>query len=120
MKKFSDYKGDEAIDLWADLLEPITNIISDPEVKKVVTSGQPKLVIAKTLIKNHKNEAVEILLRIDETPIDGLNLLLRLIELLADIGEVPEIKSFFGFAAEEQTDIESSGSPTESIEAEEK
>lgn len=119
MKTFSDFKGDDAIDLWADLLEPITKVISDPEVKKVVTSGKSKIIIAKELCKGHKQEVTEILQRIDDTPIDGLNLMIRLIDILEDIGEQPEIKSFFGSAAEEQTEIESSGSPMESTEAEE-
>lgn len=119
MKKFSDYKDDDAIDLWADLLEPITKLVQDKEVKKVVTSGKSKIVIAKTLIQGHKKEVIEILQRIDDTPIDGLNLIIRVIDLLSDIGEHEEIKSFFGFADEEQTDEEPSGSPMESTEDEE-
>ena len=50
MKKLSDYKGDDAILLWADLLEPITAIISDKKVAVAVRSGKNKILIAKEII----------------------------------------------------------------------
>lgn len=119
MKKLSDYKGDEAIELWADLLEPLTKILGDNEIRKVVTSGKSKIEIAKVILKTHKDEAVEIMTRIDPEPIDGLNIIVRLVELLADIGQSEEVKSFFGFAEEVKTDSVSFGSATENTEAKE-
>lgn len=116
MKKLSDYKGDEAIELWADLLEPLTKILGDKKIQNVIQSGKPKLLIAKEILKAHKKEATEILLRVDPEPIDGLNIIVRLVAVLADIGENEEIKTFFGFAEQEQTDTESGGSVTENIE----
>lgn len=109
MKKLSDYKGDEAIELWADLLEPLTTILTDENVRNVIKSGKSKIEIAKTLLKDHKSESIEIMTRIDSTPIDGLNIILRLVALLSDIGSNDEIKSFFGYAEEVKTDSESSG-----------
>lgn len=109
MKKLSDYKGDEAIELWADLLEPLTTILTDENVRNVIKSGKSKIEIAKTLLKDHKSEVITIMLRIDSTPIDGLNIVTRLIALLSDIGSNEEIKSFFGYAEEVKTDSESSG-----------
>lgn len=116
MKKLSDYQGDEAIELWADLLGPLTAILSDDKVQKIVKSGKPKMLIAKEILKSHKKEATEILLRIDPEPLDGLNIILRLVALLADIGDNEEIKSFFGYAEQGQTENESFGSVTESTE----
>lgn len=116
MKKLSDYKGDEAIELWADLLEPLTKILGDKKIQNVINSGKPKLLIAKEILKAHKKEATEILLRVDPEPIDGLNIIVRLVAVLADIGENEEIKTFFGFAEQEQTDTESGGSVTENTE----
>lgn len=116
MKKLSDYEGEEAIELWADLLEPLNAIIGDKRVENVIRSGKSRMIIAKEILKAHPEEAKEILLRIDPTPIDGLNIILRLVALLADIGKNDEIKSFFGFAEQGQTDSESVGSPTESTE----
>lgn len=120
MKKLSDYKGEDAIDLWGDLLEPLNTILSDDVVRKTIQSGQSKMVIAKDILKRHKKEAVKVLLRIDPTPLDGLNIILRLVALLTDIGQNDEIKSFFGYAEQAKTDEESIGSVTESTGAEEK
>ena len=120
MKKLSDYSGDEAIELWADLLEPLNGILGDEKVREVVTSGKSRLIIAKEILKTHKKEATEILLRVDPEPINGLNIILRLIALLADIGQNDEIKSFFGYAVQTQaTEEESSGFATESTEEKE-
>lgn len=115
MKKLTDYIGDEAIELWADLLEPLTKILGDKKVADVIQSGKPKMLIAKEILKEHSEEAKEILLRIDDTPIDGLNIVVRLVAVLADIGQSEEIKSFFGYAEQAKTDKKSSGSPMVSI-----
>ena len=120
MKKLSDYKGDDAIELWADLLDPLIGILTDSKIRDVVQSGRPKIEIAKEILKDHKEEATEIMLRIDPEPINGLNIVLRLVNILADIGQSDEIKSFFGYAEQEQMESESSISVMENTEAEEK
>jgi len=115
MKKLSDYTGDEAIELWADLLEPLTAILGDKKVVKVIQSKKPPMIIAKEILKEHSKEAKEILLRIDNTPIDGLNIVVRLVTVLQDIGQSEEIKSFFGYAEQAKKESGSTGSPTENI-----
>ena len=120
MRKLSDYKDDEALDLWMDLLDPLTVILTDEKVREVIKSGQPRIAIAKELLKLHKKETVEIMLRIDPEPIDGINIILRLVALLADIGSVKEIRDFFGYAAEAKTSEESSSLPTENTGASER
>lgn len=119
MKKLSDYKGNEAIELWMDLLDPLTSIFTDDEFKKVVVKGKNKLIIARTLLKNHKSDVVEIMTRIDPEPLDGLNIITRLIALITEIGENEEIKSFFGYAEEVKMEEESSGLHMVNIEAKE-
>lgn len=114
MRSLSDYQGEEAIELWADLLEPMTAILGDSQIAESVQSGKAYMLIAKDILSLHKKEAVEIMLRIDPEPITGLNILLRLAALVKDIGQNEEVKSFFGYAA--QTEGESSGSPTENTE----
>lgn len=115
MKKLSDYKDNEAIELWADLLDPLTAILTDENIRKVIQSGKSKMEIAKTILKEHQKEAVDIMTRIDPEPINGLNIILRLVALLADIGENEEIKSFFGYAEQAKMQSGSIGSPTENI-----
>lgn len=120
MRSLSDYQGEEALELWADLLEPITQIIGDPEIAKVLQSKKPPLLKASAILKKYKAEAEKILLRIDPEPLDGLNVLVRLAAIIVDVGQNEEIKTFFGFAEQEKTDNASSGSATENTKAEEK
>ena len=117
MKRLSDYTGNDAIELWADILDPLTAILGDGKVRAAIQSKVSALTIAKVILENRSKEAESILTRIDDTPINGLNILTRLIALLADIGSSDDVKGFFGFAEQEKTVKESSGSPTESIKA---
>ena len=119
MKRLSDYKGNEAIELWADLLEPITRIFQDKNVETAMKSGKAVFQIAGEILKTHSKDASEMLLRIDPTPLDGLNIVLRLAELVKEIGEREELRAFFGYTPQAMMDKESTGSPTESTEAEE-
>ncbi len=119
MKRLSDYKGDEAIELWADLLDPISEILTDKEIAFATRQGLAPIKIAKLILKNHKTEAADILLRVDPEPLDGFNFIMRLVNLIAEIGENEEIKSFFGYAAQEKAENGSGGSAMESTEAKE-
>ena len=40
MKKLSDYKGDDAIELWADLLDPLTVIFTDHDFRQAVQNNK--------------------------------------------------------------------------------
>lgn len=115
MKLLSDYKDEEAIELWADLLDPLSVILSDKDFTSGL-KGKSYLVMAKDIMKKYSHEAVEILKRIDPDEIDGMNLLLRLVNLLADIGRNKEIMGFFGSSAQEMSESESFGSATENTE----
>lgn len=109
MKKLSDYQGNDAIELWADLLDPLMAIVADKDIANIVQSGKNPITIAKEILKKHKDNATAILLRIDPEPINGLNIVIRLVKILNEIGESEELKSFFGFA-EQKKEEESSGS----------
>ena len=98
MKRLSDYEGEAAIELWCDLLDPLTEIFTDKKLAKVFYSGGSKIEIAKAILKKHSGAAVKILLRIDDTPINGLNLVVRLVEIITEVGKNEELKSFFGYA----------------------
>lgn len=104
MKTLSSYQGEDAIELWGDLIDLIAPILSDKKIAQVVQKGESKISIAKAILAEHKTEAVEILLRIDPTPINGLNLVTRLMELITEIGQDETVKSFFGFAEQEKTE----------------
>lgn len=115
MRKLSDYQGDEAIELWADLIEPIAKIIADDEITKIYRS-KPRIEVAKEILRLHKKEATEILTRIDPTPLTGLNIVVRLIELLLEVENSEELKGFFVSAGQVKTENASTGSATENTE----
>lgn len=116
MKKLSDYKDNDAIELWGELLDPMSRILGDPNVAGAIRRGKPALIIASEIMKTHKDEAKEIMLRIDPTPIDGINFVTRLTSIVMDFINNESLKDFFKSAGQEKTDAESIGSVTENIE----
>lgn len=95
--KLSDYKGEEALDLIADLMEPISQILQDKDFQRQVEAGSNAgmLKAAKTLLKRHKKECIEILARIDGIPVEEYKptvfvLTKKVVELLGD-KEVQEL-----------------------------
>lgn len=78
--------NEEKLELFADLLEPVTDILSDPEVAQAWRTEKTVAAIRKT-VKGHKREIIAVLALIegispDEYEINGLALLLKLIDLL--------------------------------------
>lgn len=115
MKKLGDYKDEEAIELWADLLDPIGEILQDKEIAKAYREKGNPVQVAKVILKRQRKAATEILLRVDPTPVDGLNIIVRLVEILMEFEKSDELKGFFGFAGT-VTDSVSSGNATENTE----
>lgn len=113
MKKLSDHKGEEAIAMWADLLKPFGAIVNDEKIAKLVKSGKDRILIASKILEFHKKEATEILLRIDDTELNGLNILIRLANILQELGESEELRDFFGYAGQAMMQNGYSGLPTE-------
>ena len=117
MKKLSDYKGEASIELWADLLEPIGDILADKELMNVLKKPKlNKLQIAGEILKRHSAEAERILLRIDPEPINGLTVAIRVVALLNEFENCEELKDFFAVPQTETSDTGSFGSATASTE----
>lgn len=113
MKKLSDYKGEEALELWGDLLDPIAEILADSKVANLVRNHQDRtwLQIAKDIIKWHKAEIMQVFKTIDpDEEIDGLNIIMKLANILAEVGRNAELRSFFGFAEQGRSVNEPIGS----------
>lgn len=117
--KLSEYKGEQALDMLADLIEPAAAIMADEEIASLAKSGMPAIKIVKPIIKNHKSEVIEILAVLDgEDPkkyaekVNLFTLPKKLLEILND----PDLMSLFTLQGQ-KTDETISGSATESIEA---
>lgn len=120
--KLSDFKGEEALDVLADLIEPVARIMSDGQVAKIYQSGQPKILLVKHIIKNHKTELIEILATLEKKDpkeyakeMTLISLPVKLLELLND----EDLAAVFQSQGQ-NTAQTSSGSVMENIEVEEK
>ena len=119
MKKISDYKGEDALELWGDLLDPMITIMADPDIASTIRAGKAPLIIAKEVIRTHKKEALEIMRRIDPTPVDGINFATRIVDIVMDFMRNDAIKDFFASAGQDAMENEFTGSATENTGAEE-
>ena len=117
MKRLSDFEGEAAIDLWADLMDSLSVIFSDPEIQK--HAGGSNLDMAKAMLKAHKKEVCDILLAIDDTPINGMNILVRLVAIFDEVAEDPTLRDFFAMQGQNVTG-KSSGSATANTKEKEK
>lgn len=117
--KLSDYRGEKALDILADLIEPAAAIMADKEITNAVRASLPKIKIVKMAIKNHKSEVIEILAILDgEDPKEYADkvTLFTLPAKLLEIFNDPELMSLFTLQGQ-RTDETTSGSATESTEA---
>ena len=123
MKKLSDYQGDDAIELWGHLMPPILRIIQNGGIGKIIKKqdkdGGNMTDIISDIISCHKKEIAEILNLIDDTPINGINLLPRFVNLISEIFADPDLRDFFGISEDDMMQVMSIGSAMESIKAKE-
>jgi len=86
--KISDFRGEQALDLFADLIEPAAEIMADKNVVDAARRGD-KLTAIKIAVKAHKKAVIRILAILDgEDPetysVSILTLPVKLLEILND------------------------------------
>ena len=112
--KLSEYKGEAALDLLADLIEPAGEIMSDKEIGEVFKKNRFKAI--GLAIKNHKKAVIQIMALSDGVPVDEyecnvFTLPIKLLKLLND----PDLIQLFTYQGQ-MGDANSSGSASENIE----
>lgn len=97
MKRLSDYKDEEAIILWGNLIEPFAAILTNPEAKKAIQQkGVPHLKIATDLLKTCPKEVVTMLKTIDDTEeVTGVTALTRLLDVILELLNNKDFQDFF-------------------------
>lgn len=115
MKPLSEYKDEEALDMLADLIDPVINIFGDKDVAEYYRAG----VIIKSVqvaIKNHKQDVIRLLSILEGVPEGEYHCnLLTLPKVLINVFNDPELRGFFD--VQSQTDSETpSGSVMENTE----
>ena len=83
--KLSDYKNEDAIEVIADIIEPLSAIFTDEEIKK----EKNKIKAVSKALKKYKKEVIQILARIDDVPVDkyecnALTLPKKVLEVMND------------------------------------
>lgn len=122
--RLSDYKGEEALDVLADIIEPLTAIFADEEFRDLTKQkNTPVVKFVKPMIKNHKKELIEVLARLENKPVEeykqGLTLMTLPLQVLEFIND-PEIQNLFHSQSQtEQKPSASTGSAPENTEAKE-
>lgn len=117
MKKLSEYKDEQALDLLVEIMEPAAAIIGDPAIKEAWATGN-RLKVAKAAIKGHKAQVMEILAVMEGVPVEEYHcniftLPMRAVEILND----EELLSVFTSQAQEMMQSVSSGPVTENTKA---
>lgn len=117
MKPLSEYKDEEALDMLADLIDPVINIFGDKEVADWYKAG----VIIKSVqvaIKNHKDDVINMLAVLEGVPKEDYHCnLLTLPKMLVNIWNDPELRDFFESQSLKDSETPS-GSVTENTEEE--
>ena len=120
--RVSDYKGEKALYKLAELLDPITVIMVDDEVRENLRKKSGRMAAVKAMIRNHAHAVIELLGILDDVDMSKnydeyaktvtlVSLPARLLEILND----PELMELF--YSEGQNDLSaSSGSHTGSTE----
>ena len=61
MGKILDARGDEALDVLADLLDPVTEIAQDPEISAMMRGGKASVAsFVMAILKTHKSDVIRI------------------------------------------------------------
>ena len=116
--KVTDFKNEDAIEIWADILEPSVEIFGDEKIKEGLRTKGSKMKTISYALKTYKKEVVAILAALERKPVDEyecsfVTLPIKILEALND----PELQTFFSSVV--GTDFEMfSGSATENTEDE--
>ena len=111
--RLSDYKNEEALDLLADLMEYVAEILSDDATMEVYKK-EKQTVFIKYLIKNHKSSIIAMLARIEGTPVEDFECdFFSLPSVLLEVFNNKGIQNLFQ-SQEQIKESPSSGPATES------
>lgn len=121
--RLSDYKGDAAIDKLAEIIEPLTAILGDPEMQEIAKVHGSAMMYVKPILKNHKQEIFAVLAALENEPVDEYKEKVTLLTLPARILEFindPEVQALFPSEHQENvTPLPDFGAVTENTGAKE-
>lgn len=122
MKKLSEFKDDEAMDVLAEILEPASNLIGNSNFKLAIRGDKKngikpnRLQAIRIAIKENRTDVVKIMAILSEKPLEEFHYnLLTLPKMMLDIFNDKELIDFFSYQSEK--DLQTlSGSAMENTE----
>lgn len=94
--KLSDIKGERALDVLADMIEPVAEIMGDNEISTILQSGKAPIKAIKLALKNHKRAILDMMAAIDgEDPETYQPSIFVLPKRLLDLLNDPEVQRLF-------------------------
>lgn len=108
-RKLSEYKGEDALLLLADLLEPALIIMKDGDFVKEARAGNEARAI-KVGIKNHPHEVMEILAIYNETPLEEFKEKCNFASLPKMAIEIMEDKDLIDFFTSQRQTVDETAS----------
>lgn len=101
--RLSDIKGEDAIEVLANVLDPITEIAADEKVKKAFMGGYTKLQAAQTIMKLHPKAILKVFAILErEDPETYEPTLLEIPAKILDVLNDPAFTQFFGSQGQNQ------------------
>lgn len=88
--KLSEIKGDRALEVIADIMNPISNLLSDPETKKALknTGKEPVIKILPQIIKTHKTDIYKIFAILDGVTVEEYAKSANMVKIIQDFSDV--------------------------------
>lgn len=107
MKKISEFKDDEAMDVLVEILEPSANLISNERFKQAIRGDKKKnikpnkLEAVKIAITDNRKDVVKIMAVLNETPVEDFHYtLLTLPTMVLQLFNDKELIDFFQYRGE--------------------
>lgn len=117
MRKISDYRDEDALDLLADIMEPAVEILADETVRKTFET-ENRMKLASVAIKNHKESVMQILARLEGVPREEYHCtIFTLPAVVLEVLNDGELLGFFTAQARTMSTAASSGNATATIKA---
>lgn len=112
-------QNEDAVEILANLIEPVAKILANEEVQTLYRAGAPKLKLLSAMLKADKKSVVEIVAITEGAdPKEYKCTIPSLVESLMKLANKPEVENLFSLQGQNPTES-SSGSATENTGADE-
>lgn len=101
MKKLTEYQNEDALDLLADIMEPMVEIMNDQEVTVPAKAGNVLKALTMAM-KNHKTAFIAVMAKLEDVPVEEYKCnVLTLPKIAIELLQDKELLAFFRDALQE-------------------